>query len=59
MIQIQITQISNGWIVAVNSINPLNQQPQQRATYCADLAATIVVLKTIWPADEMLKIVKR
>lgn len=44
--QIQISEIENGFIVTVCSFN-LNGQPQQKATYCADLDAINVHLASV------------
>lgn len=56
MIQIQISQISNGWVVATNQFNKVTNQPEAKAIFCEDLAAVIIALKNIWPSGETLKI---
>ena len=47
MIAIQITQIDNGWIVAIS--NPKTRE--QSAHYCASYEEVTACLKAVWPSD--------
>jgi len=50
MIQIQITQINNGWLVATPP-SKTNQLPEM--IFCENYNAVILALKRVWPKENI------